>query len=178
MSSYSGTIYYYAVLETDGSFAVKDNKKDCGCGGVKRPYLQWLDFNGTKGNDVTDFTTFTSGTKELNGLVLDIEVKCKTAELICSDERPLDFENDAMSMNMAYAVRYKAAARLYSDLLSTTEINRYTLMNREEIVRWIDVWNAEYNKWIDYMCNTLNISNNDCLVCRDKNGLIKNNIRV
>jgi len=68
MSSSERSINYWVVLEANG-FQPKNNKKDCGCGGVKREWNQWIAFQGALGNDVTDMSTFISN-DYMNGLVL------------------------------------------------------------------------------------------------------------
>lgn len=164
---------YFVLLTLDNTtFKPWDNKIDCGCGGVTRPFLKWLNLTGTKGNDPTNFNSF-NNTTYLNGLTLDVEVKCKTASIICSEDRPLDFENDSFSQYLAYAVRFRAAEMLYRDILASDQINRFTLMNREEFEKQIIEWNNNYRACISYLVDIINIGNNDCLVCRDNNGFIK-----
>lgn len=172
MYSNNCRIDYFVLLQLDGTFKPLDNKKDCGCGGVKRPYLKWMDFTGTKGTDPTNFNSF-NNTTSINGLNLDVEIKCKTSEIICGPDRPLDFVNDSFSQYLAYGIRFRAAERLYRDLLATDVISRFTLMGREETEKQVVEWNAAYRQCISYLCDIVNIGNNDCLVCKNNNGLIK-----
>lgn len=169
----AGKPYYYVLLQLDGTFQPKNNKRDCGCGGVKRPYLSWMDFRGTKGD--SDFSAFRE-TSEINGLTLDVDIKCKQSELICTEERPLDFENDGSAREMAYAIRLKSAAKVYDAVLASGNINRYTLMNREKMEERVTEWNTEYAKWVEWFCGAINVKNNDCMICRDGKNIIKGNI--
>jgi hypothetical protein len=171
------SLKYYVVMELDG-FQPKNNKKDCGCGGVKRDYLPWLDITGTKGDVITTAAESMTQTTELNGIVLDIETKCKQSELICSDYMGLDYEEDGLAMQMAYAIRFKAGALLMDELLSTNQINRETMMNREAMMNYKTVYQNSYNEWIGFLCSTIDVGNNDCLVCRNDNGLIMNHVRT
>lgn len=178
MWSYGTNVKYYIAYELDGSYIPKNNTKDCGCSGTARPYLQWMDFTGFTGNNINEPTSFTD-TVSANGISIDLQIKCKTSEIICSDEYPLEFEDDGYALNMAYAIRFRAAAKLYEELLNTGVINRYTLLNREYVAQKIGEWNTEYMNWINYLCANASFDKNDCLICRtNQNSLVKTSINV
>jgi lysophospholipase L1-like esterase len=105
----------------------------------------------------------------MNGLVLDVELKCKMAEIICSSEYPLDFENSADAMNMAVAIQLRAGARLYEDILASPNINRFTMMNRDQMRESINNWNTQYQAAIVSLCENANIDANDCFICKITN---------
>lgn len=173
-------IIYYVLMGLNGTFQPKNNTKSCGCGGgPKEPYLNWLSISGANGNSLSSLSTFKT-TAQLNGIVLNVDVKCKVSEIICSDQYPLDFENDVNALSMAYAIRYRADAILYEDLIGSDNINRMTMLNRDQLVRYITEWNDKFMEWINYVCqNTQNISENDCLICKEgQNDVIKRNIVV
>jgi hypothetical protein len=170
---------YYALIDlTPLTFLPLNNKKDCNCGGGnQKPYLNWMDFNGGKIDNINDFNTFQqSNNKELFGLVLDVDIKCKLSQIICSDEEPLDFENDGYAQKIAYAIRFKAGEILLNDLYNSANINRFTLMDREKMVAYLKFYREEYNKWIDFLCQNIQLDNNSCFVCKTNNGLIKQGI--
>jgi hypothetical protein len=170
-------IRYYVVMQMSGTFRPKSNKKDCGCSSKAKPYDKWLELTGVEGSDTSDMNGFRVNSTYLNGVVVDVDLKCKSAEFICSDEYPLDFENDGESLNKAIAIRFRAGARCYEKILSSDEINRQTMMKRDELRAYVDKWNAEYVNWIKYLCENVNIDVNDCLVCRvNKTSLIKSTI--
>lgn len=178
MWSYQTNVSYYVVLEMNGTFQPKDNKKDCGCGGVQRPYLSYLDFEGVVGDDTTNVNGW-SNTTSINGIVVDVQVKCKASDLICSDERPLDFSDDGDAIGMAAAIRFWAAAKLYEEVLSSTNIDRITLLNREEMVNYVKYWQGEYMNWVTYICSNFSIESGitGCYLCKDvQTTLQKNNI--
>lgn len=178
MFSYTSRMDYYVLLKLDGTYKPLDNRRDCGCGGVQRPYLVWVDVQGERGTNVADIRSFNNTGRIYNGIVVDLEVKCKTAELICNSERPLDFDNDMFAQYLAYAIRFKAAVKLYSDVLSTTEINRESMMNRDEITAMRNQWITDYQACINYLCTIIPISTNDCLECRDTVGFKTTGIRI
>lgn len=168
--------YYILILQT-GNFKPKNNQ-DCDCSG-KRPYLQWLDLIGVEGSDVTNLLGFRSSGKYMNGITLDVDVKCKTTEVICSSEYPLDFVDDGNAMNMAVCIQLRAGARLYEDILSSDNINRFTMLNREKAQQNIDKWNGQYQEAVIKMCEDVHIEANDCLICKqNKTRLQKNLIKA
>ena len=174
-------IRYFVLMELNGTFQPKKNKASCGCGNRKneQPYLGWLSINGVSGSDLNDVTNFQTNDK-LNGIVLDVDVKCKTSEVICSSQYPMDFENDPNALSTAYAIRYRANAIVYADLLGSDNINRFTMMNRDDMARSVGEWNEKFMSWVDYVCqNTNNLNENDCWVCKEgKNDIIKRSIKV
>ena len=176
-------VRYYAVMLLNGTFKPKNNKKDCGCGGSSntKPYIRWMDFSGVYGDNILDPSSFkNNGDSVLNGITLKVEVKCKVSDIICSSEYPMDYENDGNALNMAYAIRFRAGVHLFEYLLSSDNINRFTLMNREAAGAKIKEWSAAYSQYIEDTCkNTNRLFENDCLVCRDaQNTVIKKGIRV
>lgn len=170
-----GEINYYVVMGLNGTFQPKNNKKDCGCGGKKDPYTDWFSVSGITGNDMTNLDSLRSTSNSLNGIIVDIDVKCKVSEIVCSEEYPFDYENDTNALSTAYAIRYRANAILYQDLLGSDNINRFTMLNRDQLVLDIREWNDKFVEWVNYVCaNTQNIHENDCLICKEgKNDIIK-----
>jgi hypothetical protein len=173
-------ISYYALLDlTPATFLPLNNQKDCNCGGANtKPYLNWLDFNGGKINNINDFTTFVpSNNKELYGIILDVETKCKMSQVICTDEEPLDFLNDGYAKKMAFAIRFKAGYLLLNDLYNSPNINRFTLMEKEKLVAYMKFYTEEYNKWVSFLCENVQIDNNSCFTCKAE-GIIKTRILI
>jgi predicted nucleotidyltransferase len=170
------------LLVNDGTFLPKNNKSSCGCGtDNKKAYERWLTFNGAYGTDILDLPSFgTSNDLVLNGVAVKVDLKCRMSEIICTDEHPMDFLNDGNAMNMAYAIRFKAGIRLFEQLLSSDQINRFTLLNRDHALNKIREWSEIYQRYIEDTCkNTNRIFDNDCLICRDTQGtLLKRNIKV
>jgi len=174
-------IKYFVLMELNGTFQPKKNKKSCCCGGSKNrePFLEWLSLDGVSGDDLDLIDSFNVNDK-LNGIVVDADVKCKASEIICSSQYPMDFENDPNALSTAYAIRYRADAILYEDLLGSDNINRMTMMNREDMAKYATEWNDKFMQWIDYVClNTNNMRENDCWICKEgKNDIIKRSIKV
>lgn len=170
-------IRYYVLMVMNGTFKPKNNKNECGCAGKPAPWMRWIDLTGAEGDDPSDINSLRVNSTYANGIVVDVDVKCKNSEVICSSEYPLDFENDGNALNMAFAIRLRAGARCYETLLGSDQINRFTMMNREAMGIRIKEWNDEFQKWISYLCENVNPDVNDCLVCRtNKMSLTKSTI--
>jgi len=171
------TLEYYAVYDLIGTYKPKNNKNCSGCGQTEsnRPYSNWLRIAGIKGNNTTPFNEFTR-TTELNGLVFDIEFLCESSRIICSEESPLDFENDGRAMQIAYAIRFKAGELLIESILSSGNINRYTMMDREALYGKRNRYRKLYEDWLAYLCEHTDVTNNDCLVCRPNPNFVKGGI--
>lgn len=99
--------------------------------------------------------------------MVDAQIKCKASELICSNEYPLDFNDEAGALGTAYAIRFRTASILYYEVLSTTNISRESMINRDEHKQLADYWQSQYLQWIEYQISNLNLEQNNCFVCRD-----------
>lgn len=162
---------YYFVYSISG-FQPKNNKTECvPCsGGVKNVvWNNWVNLNGISGS-TNDYSTFNK-TETLNGLVVDAEFKCDASRIICSEEYPIDFET-GRGMQMAYAIRFKAGDILLNNILSSPEINRYTMIDREALYGKRNWCRSNYQDWIKYLSENTPIINNDCWICKP-NGLLK-----
>lgn len=173
-NSSSTQLIYYFVYDLVGTYLPKNNKADCGCGGNKQAvaYKNWVMVNGIKGSTPNPLNLFYT-TTEFNGLVLDADFKCDSTRLICSDEYPLDFEGDGRAMQIAYAIRFKAGEMLIESILSSPNINRYTMMDREALYGKRNRYRKLYEDWITYLCENTEVINNDCLMCRPNPNYIK-----
>lgn len=165
---------YYVVYDLIGTYFPKNNKNCGGCGqtDANRPYASWLTIKGIKGNTPTPFNEFTE-TAELNGLVLDVDFRCDSTRLICSDDMPLDFESDGRAKQMAVAMRFKAGELLLEYILSSGNVNRYTMLDNERLWGKRNHFRKTYDEWIVYLCSNTEITNNDCLMCRPNNNIAK-----
>ena len=156
---------YYIVYNPVG-FEPKNNKVDCGCS-RKNAWENWALIEGVTGDDILDRETWQRD-NFANGLVIDLQFNCNTAELICGGEdEPLDFMNDAQAMVMAYAIRFKAGEILIEDILSSGNINRYTMLAKERLWGKRNHYVKEYTQRIAYLASRLDTNSNDCLACGD-----------
>lgn len=175
-SNQTSIITYYVVYDLIGTYKPKNNKADCGCSNKQAvAYKSWGNFYGIKGNSSSSLDTFNT-TTEFNGLVLDVDFKCDTARLICSDDMPLDFENDGRAMQIAYCIRFQAGYLLTQLILDSQNINRYTMLDREALYGKRNYYKKKYEDWVAYLCENTELTNTDCLICRPNNNVAKGTI--
>lgn len=128
---------------------------------------RWSEFimvTGISGNDLTDRENWATSSYN-NGIFLDVEFKCEVSDLICDQD--FDFSNNSIAIAMAYAIRYKAAFLLIDSILASSEINRFTMMDRERLMQKKNTYNTEYHSRLDWITNEINYKANDCLTCND-----------
>lgn len=156
---------YYFIYEVSG-FMPKNNKTNCvPCSGGAKivAWQNWVQVYGIRGN-TTEYDSF-NRTTELNGIVLDAALSCDAPRVICSEEYPLDF-NTGRAMQIAYAIRFKAGALLIDELLSSKEINRHTMMDREALYGKRNYYRSSYEQWVKYLAENTEVINNNCWICR------------
>lgn len=110
-------------------------------------------------------------TKNANGLIFNIEVFCKVSELICKDDTQLDFENDKVSMSMAYAIRYKSGELLLEMVLASGQVDRFTLLDNTRLWGKRNHYVKQYNEHTAWICSKVDITQNDCLACDNSEDL-------
>jgi len=181
-SDYVDVLEYYFIY-TLGAIQPRNNDLSCNCGSfrpvysTKFPYYTkpkpkeygWANYVMVGGvqSDSLDFMNLgLSGSSLMNGLTVTAEFRCKVGEVLCKDE--LDFIGDPISGAIAHAILYRAAFHLADMIVTTSEINRQSLMNREQLVEYQKEWVTKYNEMITYIVENLDITKSDCIECRDK----------
>lgn len=164
----------YYIVYTRGTKQPKDVQTDCGCGGTPPPWKTWMSVYGISGSD-TSYGQWTRVKKFANGLLLDVDLRCKATDLICSDERPLDIDNSGFDMQVVYANRWLAGALTFQKILDSPNLSRYTLMDRERIYGMRNHARARYNEFITYLCENTEVSSG-CLMCKQNPNFSMGNI--
>jgi hypothetical protein len=131
-------------------------------------WSKWL-MPGNIETDTLDFTDLesTSG-NNMNGLTFDISFWCDLSRQFCFDEPDL---NDRQFISVAYAIQHISAYYLCTQILTSPNINRYTMINHEQLNALRQLHETKYKELITYLVETTDITNTDCLTC-------KNNIRI
>lgn len=180
---------YYFIYEKE-TFKPKDVKASCGCGGGHYAYYfnpekpvyrsfppyekyRWSEFvmlTGSVGDSIADRENW-SNTQYLNGLILDVDFKCKIQDLLCKDA--LDFDTNENAAAMAEAIQVRSAAYLIDSILASGNINRYTMTDRERLMGKKNSYVSQYGKIVEWLAQNINIGTNDCLACNDFNDLLK-----
>ena len=164
----SSQLEYYIVYQPIG-FNPRDNKIECGCA-RREEWTKWVDADGITGDDVstTELREAMPESDRANGLILDVVINCATANLICGGENEdLDYMNDPTARVIANCIQLKAGEVLINDILSSGNINRFTMMSRESLYGKRNHYAKEYGYRIDWLGENMSIEGNDCLGCQD-----------
>lgn len=183
-------LQYHFVYEYSPANKPKSNKLSCGCGGdyyyfnpnkpefrskATSKWKEWVMATGFTKNslDFVDDINDVLYDETTNGLILNLEFACKVSETLCKES--LDFDNDPLAISIAYAIQHKAAEHLLNDILSSGDINRYSLINTDDMLAASTFHADTYKEHIDYIVQEAHIDNTDCLTCRDS-GISKRGI--
>lgn len=193
---------YWLIYMPSSAPNPKDNRMNCGCGGLsdynkwsltspqfkmmnppqaKYNWFDWAIIKGTRGNLLTERDTNWLITEQTHGILIDVDFTCKTDEIICKDL--MDYTNDELAMVQAYGVRYKAAELLIELILSSPQPNRFTMLDRERLWGKRNHYKKEFDGRIEYVGESLIQKNrinliSDCLACKNMDGLRKIGIRI
>jgi hypothetical protein len=192
-----GGMDYYFIYEPSSGMKARNTIVSCGCGGFQPTWNMglpqyrthgnkgnygWASYAmavGVKGNDLSNRSNWATS-NETQGILLDMQFGCDTSKTICNGE--LDYVNNPFALSMAWAIRYKADAVLISKILTTGNINRYSLLDGETLVNMMNRFNAEYNDRVfRYLCPQIAKPENvntysDCFTCNDPNAMVKSGL--
>lgn len=187
-----GNPRFWFVYTPSAGMKAMDSRIDCGCGGFK-PYwnqanpqyasgqqkqgklwAEWAMAAGTKGDSLDNREDW-NVENATQGLLLRVDMACDETSTFCSDTP--DYVRDGVQKVIAHAVRFKAAANLCTALMSSTNINRYTMTAGEELAENRRRYEKEFQgRVIGFLCPHLSEEANinrygDCLTCKDQWGM-------
>lgn len=172
---------YYVYYETAGLQPL-NNTVGCGCGGVrwcfdtlhpcfaspdatKDAWRQYLMIGGVQADTAGDFDTVTA-VNHMYGLVLNGTFGCNPTGILCTDT--VDWASDPVYFAVAHALRYRIGITLIEYVLTSAEINRFTMMNREGMALIADGYEARYKELLSYIGKTMDVSQSGCFECDPK----------
>lgn len=160
-------INYYFVWEKTGVEMPINNGVSCGCSGGDA-YKEYIEI---KGGGTTDIESLHDGTdRYAHGFSVDAELFCETGDLVCNEYN----KNSIVSIVTAWSNLYKAGELLIEYILQSPEINRFTMMNREYLWGKRNHFKKEYENRIMYLVGEIEITADDCFVCRDAKAFVGN----
>jgi len=184
-SPYIENLEYYFIYQVGANVALNNDIK-CNCGGFKpyfdtgKPYLtyvqndrnygwsNWVMVGSFNAATLPNFgvdTLSNFGSNQMNGLTFEVELKCKISEVLCYES--LDFETNNLAIAMAMAIQHKAASILGSWIVNSGNLNRFTMINTEQLIADIAKWDKIYIDMITFISQEVDITTNDCLACKD-----------
>lgn len=179
-SSDGGDIAYFIVIENNG---VKVMNNALACCGFKpncrvfgkeyrtdRLWYNYVKVGGVQGNDFDNLNSCKPMENYMNGMRLDVTISCDSKDAICDN---LDFTGGGNAAVIAKALQYKAGYHLAYQILSSTTINRYTMMDREELFAKRNMYQKEYEARIKYLSTNLNVAENGCWTCDQRLAIVR-----
>ena len=182
-SDYVENLEYFFYYTATSNKAMGNDLK-CTCGAFKaifdthKPYFnfvqndrnylwsQWVMPGGYHSAGTPDLDACTATASNLMyGLTFDVELKCKINEVLCMDG--LDFESNNLAGAMALAIQYKAASILAKWIINSGDLNRWTMINTEQLINDIKEWDQSYTNMVTFIADEADTTTNDCLICKD-----------
>ena len=180
---YADVTEYFFVYEFDNANRPMQNKAHCCCGGGCPPYnknanfrnnardwQEWLMLGGWSGDALTDFNTesLIAPTDNVYGLTFDVDITCDMKATFCPSV--MDYTNSPVAMSFAFMVLYSSALKAAAAILDSTQLTRANMINRATIEAHVVDWKEKYTAAADYVRDNVELTNNDCLMCKDKTG--------
>jgi hypothetical protein len=170
MYSEQASYLQYFVLYAKNGFNPKDNTIHCapctgytlgfGCevpavqantNDARMQFTKWCNITGVTGSSVDAIKEATTGFFDhAMGLVIDSQMSCENQSIPCNDT---DFEHSDIAKVMAYAVWYRAGMYLCDAILSSSNINRFTMLDRERLYAKKNSYKREYGDRIAWLTN-------------------------
>ena len=180
---YAQNSEYFFVYEFDQANKPKQNKAHCCCSGGcpayntngtfrvnQRDWTAWAMLGGWSGNVLNEFDSevVSVPTDNLYGLTLNVEIGCDVSASFCPDV--MDYRNDPSAMSIAMLILYASALKAGANIVNSTKLSRENTINRNTVSEAMKEWAVKYKETLDYLRDTLELTNNDCLACKDKTG--------
>ena len=132
----------------------------------KHKWSNWLNIGGFTSAALPNFmNTTTSGVSSLYGLTFQVELGCLVNEVFCKDQ--LDYEGNTLAQGMALAIQKLSAVYFIDKILTSPNLNRDIMINREQLGIMKQEWIAGYQEMIHYITDNIDVTATDCFECRD-----------
>lgn len=151
--------YYFVWQRPDGTAKPKDNKVSCGCSGGDA----YQDYVELKGGETNSLTSLVPTTKYAHGFIIDAELSCNVGGIVCKDFDP----KNEIAITTAWALLYKAGELLIGYVLSSGEISRFTMMNRDYLYGCRNSYKKNYEVRMAYLKAEMDVTQTDCFICKD-----------
>lgn len=160
--NYNNNIIYYLGWESKKGANPLNNKIDCGCGGAEKQYKNYINIEGGKSDNIKESEKNDS---YCHGVTFICEIGCNTQDIICAQYN----RDENIKKVTAYAIQYKAGCLINYSILNSSDVNRYTMLDREGLLKFIDRYSYEYDSRVKYIAETINLSESNCYKCRSNN---------
>lgn len=124
-----------------------------------------LMIGGIKGDTWAELDTASGTSNQNNGIILNLTMNCNYDEVLCQN---LDFDNGGLPMALAKALQLKAGSLLCDYILSSGQINRYIMIDRERILQKKSEYLKEYTNRILWLAQNIDVSDSGCYTCEPR----------
>lgn len=132
-------------------------------------YARWCNVTGAFGASVDAIQALNASfNNAAQGMLVDADMRCDIRGIACKD---LNYRYSDIAMVKAYTVYYRAGVNLCESILSSSEINRYTMLDRDRLAIKRNQFAKEYNNRIDWLTDPDNdliktsFAQDGCLSC-------------
>ena len=162
-----GHKYFVSWTIPNGGYA-RANKADCGCGGRKKDYANFIEVNGYTVTALADMNTgaTTSHGDSMMGISLDISIGCTLGNFLCG----LSFDTfNANGLNwvIAKTMQHGSVSNLADAFIKSQRINQYTLLSQEAVYGIRAHAEKAYLGGIKYIVQNMPEGATQCFDCRD-----------
>lgn len=124
---------YYFVYERLNGILPMNNVFDCGCASSNKLWRDYLVGKGFNTSALGNLNTIGDGNEVWTyGLQLDVNISCDSTQWICNSN--LDFMTNPYARVMAKAIQLYSINKMISYLLSSTAVNRITVMPKDGLI--------------------------------------------
>lgn len=156
-------VAYYLAWEAPEGVNPKDNKVDCSCNAGKGSgFAEYVAVTGGEAADLVSMEAAKHSSSSSRGIVLDVDINCGSSSFVCREYN----SQDGIAIVAKWAVAYKANEILIESILSSPEVNRYTMMSREHLYGKRNHFRAEYDNRVQYILENIDITKSDCFICK------------
>lgn len=164
-------IDYYFVYDTSMSGFPRDNQATCSCGGAERILKSYLSLGGVSSSTLEGLKS-SNHYVNANGIYLDAKIDCTSKEAIC---RLVELDE---SKSIAHAIAYKAQEFLIEEVMSSGNVNRFTMLSNEHMWGKRNHFRKEFDNRIMWLSQTYPFEKiNDCVGCDSSQFMYKGLIR-
>jgi hypothetical protein len=172
-------IYYFVYAKTDG--IPKNNDYSCACGRHthrKYDWENWISVSGFEDNDLDFMENEIIGYESpyMNGLTFEVEFRCAIGDVFCKDGWDIDYTGDPIAASIAHYIWYKAAEYCLRKIMTSTDINRPTMMQGEMMEKFMIDYKTKAEEMMIYIVTNANLGKTDCIKCKNKIGMAYHNL--
>ena len=169
------SITYWFIWDRQ-TYSMKDVKYHCGCGGSRPLWMTYMDAAGYETDSLVNYDVTSAGIYT-NGLVMDSSLSCYGTDFVCRID-DTDWVNDPYAAVIAKTIQLIAIVKLISYILNSGTVNRYVLIESEELNGRVANLNKEITWRMKWLTQKMPKGASDCFECIDMSRITKHELIV